>query len=154
MSNQIRGFSGDYKFLSNFDEHDGIKIIIYDIFNNPIECKSVEAAYQASKSIDQVEKLKIAHADTPGKSKRLGSKVKLRKEWNCEKIKIMAGLLWQKFSYKYYQDLLLSTGDAILIEENTWGDIFWGFCNGIGENWLGELLMEIRKEIRSKLSEI
>lgn len=43
---------------------------------------------------------------------------------------------------------LLETGDAMLIEGNTWGDTFWGVCNGQGLNVLGNLLMEIRQELR------
>jgi predicted NAD-dependent protein-ADP-ribosyltransferase YbiA (DUF1768 family) len=34
-----------------------------------------------------------------------------------------------------------------LIEENTWGDTFWGICKGQGENHLGRLLMQIRDEL-------
>jgi hypothetical protein len=54
-------------------------------------------------------------------------------------------LLAQKFSYPYYRDLLLATGDAELIEGNVWNDVFWGVCNGIGKNWLGKLLMQVRE---------
>lgn len=43
--------------------------------------------------------------------------------------------------------MLINTGDAELIEGNSWGDTFWGECNGIGENNLGKILMKIRKEI-------
>ena len=31
-------------------------------------------------------------------------------------------------------------------EDNSWNDIFWGICNGIGENKLGIILMKIRDE--------
>jgi predicted NAD-dependent protein-ADP-ribosyltransferase YbiA (DUF1768 family) len=31
----------------------------------------------------------------------------------------------------------------------TWGDRFWGVCNGVGENMLGKLLMQVREELRS-----
>jgi predicted NAD-dependent protein-ADP-ribosyltransferase YbiA (DUF1768 family) len=44
---------------------------------------------------------------------------------------------------------LLETGDAELIEGNDWGDTFWGVCGGKGNNFLGKLLMEVRKELRS-----
>lgn len=48
---------------------------------------------------------------------------------------------------------LLDTGDAILIE-NTKKDYFWG-CgeDGSGENNLGKILMEVRKELRPVLTE-
>ena len=43
---------------------------------------------------------------------------------------------------------LLKTGDAILIEGNTWGDKIWGQVNGVGENNLGKILMRIREELK------
>jgi hypothetical protein len=43
--------------------------------------------------------------------------------------------------------LLISTGDTQLIEENTWGDTFWGVCNGIGKNMLGIILMDVRRAL-------
>jgi hypothetical protein len=36
----------------------------------------------------------------------------------------------------------------ILIEGNTWGDTFWGVCNGVGENNLGKTLMNVREILR------
>lgn len=43
---------------------------------------------------------------------------------------------------------LLTTGDAMLVEGNTWGDTVWGVCQGKGENRLGKILMRVRKELR------
>ena len=43
---------------------------------------------------------------------------------------------------------LLKTGDAMLIEGNTWGDRIWGQVNGVGENNLGKILMRIREELK------
>lgn len=34
-----------------------------------------------------------------------------------------------------------------LIEGNYWHDTYWGVCEGVGENHLGKLLMEIRNEL-------
>lgn len=31
-----------------------------------------------------------------------------------------------------------------IVEDNYWGDTFWGRCNGSGQNNLGKILMEIR----------
>ena len=61
----------------------------------------------------------------------------------------MKELLMAKFSQN--EDLkkkLLDTGDATLIEGNTWGDKYWGVCKGVGKNRLGELLMEVREELK------
>ena len=45
---------------------------------------------------------------------------------------------------------LLETGDVYLEETNTWGDVFWGVCNGKGENMLGQVLMLIRDELKAE----
>jgi len=47
---------------------------------------------------------------------------------------------------------LLQTGDAKLVLNNKWNDKFWGVCRGVGENWLGKILMEVRDELRKQLS--
>ena len=51
--------------------------------------------------------------------------------------------------------MLIATGDAVLIEGNTWGDRFWGMVRNdsgmwVGENWLGRLLTLQRSIIRSQ----
>ena len=60
----------------------------------------------------------------------------------------MKKLLKQKFQQgTYYAELLKNTYPRKIIEGNTWGDIYWGVCDGIGENNLGKLLMEIRQNL-------
>ena len=44
---------------------------------------------------------------------------------------------------------LIATGDAELIEGNTWGDTIWGVCDGKGDNMLGKILMERRAHLQS-----
>jgi predicted NAD-dependent protein-ADP-ribosyltransferase YbiA (DUF1768 family) len=46
--------------------------------------------------------------------------------------------------------MLIDTGDQELIEGNWWGDVIWGVCNGKGENHLGKILMEVRKELKGE----
>ena len=63
----------------------------------------------------------------------------------------MRGLVLDKFLYNVkLADKLLATEDAILIEGNTWDDVFWGVCDGKGENWLGKILMDVRTELRRR----
>jgi predicted NAD-dependent protein-ADP-ribosyltransferase YbiA (DUF1768 family) len=50
-------------------------------------------------------------------------------------------------------DQLLDTGDKTLIEGNHWGDRFWGVCDGVGENHLGQILEKVRTELRSNEAE-
>jgi predicted NAD-dependent protein-ADP-ribosyltransferase YbiA (DUF1768 family) len=45
------------------------------------------------------------------------------------------------------RQMLIDTNPCVLIEGNTWGDRFWGVCEGKGENMLGRLLMNLRAEI-------
>jgi predicted NAD-dependent protein-ADP-ribosyltransferase YbiA (DUF1768 family) len=54
--------------------------------------------------------------------------------------------------------VLLSTGDALLVEGNTWHDQHWGncrcsrvSCRPPGGNWLGQMLMERRTALRAEV---
>jgi predicted NAD-dependent protein-ADP-ribosyltransferase YbiA (DUF1768 family) len=52
-----------------------------------------------------------------------------------------------KAKFDQHDDLrlmLVETGAALLVEGNTWGDKFWGRCDGKGLNVLGSILMELR----------
>ena len=56
--------------------------------------------------------------------------------------------LQAKFKNVTEQEMLLETGDAYLEETNYWKDTYWGKCNGVGLNNLGEMLMKIRDNLR------
>ena len=45
-------------------------------------------------------------------------------------------------------DALLATGDEKLVEGNTWGDRYWGVCDGNGLNKLGGILERVRENLR------
>ena len=84
----------------------------------------------------------------PVKMKRkLGRKVTLQAGWDSMRVAVMRELLRTKFSDNVLRALLLETGHADLVEGNSWQDVFWGVCRGKGENWLGRLLMEVRREV-------
>lgn len=137
----IAKFDGEYSFLSNFYP------CIIDI--DGIRYGTVEHAFQASKTDNQQDKRRIAFASTPGRAKRLGQSVTLRPDWEDIKVEVMRGLLIIKFvDNPVLGSRLIATGNAELVEGNTWGDQFWGVCGGEGKNWLGRLLMEIREESR------
>lgn len=141
----IGQFSGEYRFLSNFWQVD----IPYGGAIYP----SVEHAYQAAKTVNRIDRMRIRQASTSGETKRLGRQVTLRNNWDAIKFTIMHGLVKQKFSDPgELQDMLLATGDRKLIEGNWWGDTIWGVCKGIGENHLGYILMSVRNELRDFLS--
>ena len=140
MPNIIGSFNGEYEFLSNF-------------YPSPISFDGIlyptnEHAFQAYKSLSREERLDIANSATPGIAKRKGRKIILRRDWEQIKDNVMEFCLRKKFTeHLDLQKKLLETGDAILIEGNTWGDTYWGMCAGVGENKLGQLLMKIREEI-------
>lgn len=84
--------------------------------------------------------------------KKLGRtrKVKLRDDWEDVKEEIMMTVLRAKFlAYDKLKDLLLSTGNKILVEHTT-NDVYWadGGGDGKGLNRLGALLVELRNELR------
>lgn len=144
----INEFKNDYEMFSNFYPVS----IYYSLINFP----SVEHAYVASKREDPMFRYKIAQIpkDKAGKAKRFGRKVTLRKNWDMLKLSYMRRFLMQKFSYQKFKELLLSTGDATLIEGNYWHDNYWGDCycpkceNTVGQNQLGKMLMKVREIIK------
>jgi len=138
----IRSFRGKYFFLSNFCQS--------YIWTGGLFFPTVEHAYQASKAWLMCDAKKIQKAATPSKAKRLGRKIKvLQPDWRFNRLKTMEKLLKRKFAKPAFMKRLLATGDARLVEENTWGDTFWGKCDGEGKNYLGKLLMQIRRDVRS-----
>lgn len=137
----ITSFSGEYRWLSNF-WYAGVSAF-GRIF------PTVEHAYQACKSMEPVDWQKIAWCKTPGDAKRAGRTLKIREDWDQIKLFVMEELLIQKFQHPHLRQLLLDTGDQEIVEGNTWGDTFWGVCNGVGENHLGKLIMKIRTMIRN-----
>jgi len=149
MSNRILGFFGPFRFLSNFHSADSMTIWIDDCAGGKISCATTEHAFQASKTLIREERLAVAQAKTPGESKKLGYTVTLRPDWQTIKNDVMMEVLVQKFTHPFYRELLLATGDAELIEDNTWNDTYWGMCEGVGENHLGRMLMEIREALRA-----
>jgi ribA/ribD-fused uncharacterized protein len=132
----IDRFSGEYAFLSNFYPS-VIKI-------DGRSYATVEHAYQAFKTLDEIWHERIRNADTPGRAKRLGRACPMRNDWEQEKVNAMRYFLYLKFSEPTLKEKLASTSPSILIEGNTWGDTFWGTCRGQGLNKLGSLLMELR----------
>lgn len=77
--------------------------------------------------------------------------------WSQKKFDRMRGVLRAKFTqHQDLRDLLLSTGAARLIETATVDNEvnrLWGEVNGQGRNMLGELLMELRAQLRSEGAE-
>ena len=137
----INTFTGEHRWLSNFWPI----AVEFDKIYYP----SVEHAYQASKTLSFDQRKKILLCQTAGEAKRYGGKLVRRDDFEKNKIKIMKGLLVQKFENPYLRKQLLATGYTVLVEGNWWGDTFWGKCAGVGRNHLGELIMDIRGDLRT-----
>ena len=134
----IKEFQGEYRYLSNF-------------YHSPLEYKGIkylnaEAAFQAQK--EEGRQAEFSNLD-PSQAKRLGRQVKLRSDWDEVKDQIM----YEVVSRKFLQNpplmfKLIHTDDQELEEGNSWGDTYWGVCNGTGQNKLGKILMTVRTLLR------
>lgn len=142
MKKVIDCFDGEYRFLSNFDTTP----VIYEDIN----CRTSESAFQMMKTNDLKlrNKIGISH---PSEAKRLGRKLILREDWEDIKDNIMFEIVYAKFTQHLdLKQKLLDTGNAELIEGNTWHDTYWGVCNGFGQNKLGKTLMRVREELQKE----
>nr|WP_256821808.1 NADAR domain-containing protein [Enterococcus mundtii] len=143
----IDSFRGDFFYLSNFSN--------YPITYEGITYKNNEAAFQAAKlatntTIDSKTKLTRQNfSDMTGRqAKEAGKRVSLRSDWENIKLQVMKDICKAKFTQnKSLKEKLIQTGNAPIIENNSWGDTFWGVSNKDGENHLGKILMEIRSEL-------
>ena len=143
---KIDKFRGEYYFLSNFYPA--------TVSYNGLEYQNNEAAFQAQKVLDVEEQIPFTLL-SPKDAKRRGRKVRLRSDWEAVKDGIMEEIVRAKFSqHKDLEEKLITTGDALLIEGNTWNDRYWGVDvkTGAGHNHLGKILMKIRTELQDEKS--
>lgn len=145
MIDGINQFTGRYQWLSNF------WILNPPIKFEELEYQTVEHAFQASKTLDESARIPFSNFSgsvTPGYAKQLGRQLELRRDWEQVKLQMMEHFVSLKFNNNdLLASRLVATGDAILTEGNTWGDKFWGVCDGEGLNWLGLILMRVRDEL-------
>lgn len=136
----IGPFVGSARFLSNF--------FPVQIRFEGMSYPSVEHAFQAAKTLRADERQRIRACPTAAEAKQTGRTLSLRPDWETIKLEVMEQLLRQKFTtHAALRDQLKSTRPHALVEDNTWGDTFWGVCKGQGANHLGRLLMSIRDEL-------
>lgn len=139
MDSPINGFHGiGYEFLSNFYP--------CSVAYNGITYPSAEHAYQAQKSgNNRVQKI-FATLQTPGDAKVFGRALKVREDWDSIKDLVMYNVVYAKFTQnRDLSDRLIHTNKRTLVETNHWKDTYWGVCDGVGKNRLGEILMQVRK---------
>ena len=144
--NVINEFRGENNFLSNF--------YLRRIFYKGLLFPSVEHAYQANKGNSEFAK-KIASLEKPVDAKKEAKLIALPENWEENKIKIMADLIFLKFGLqnKDLRDKLANTQYKNIVEGNFWHDNFWGHCycdrckTIEKKNMLGQILMLMRENI-------
>ena len=114
-----------------------------------------EHYFQAQKFAGMPDEEEVRQAKSPMVAARMGRSRKrpLRKDWESAKDSIMHDAVLAKFSQ--HADLratLLATGGSTIVE-HTKNDAYWGDGgDGSGKNRLGEILMEVREELRAEAS--
>lgn len=140
MEDSIKGFTGEYRWLSNF--------YMCPVMWNGLLFKSSEAAYQAAKSNDP-KVWTLFTTLSPYQSKRKGRTIEIREDWNEVRVDVMKDIVGDKFlRNKDLAEKLINTEDRYLEETNWWGDKFWGICNDEGINMLGKILMDTRRKLK------
>jgi ribA/ribD-fused uncharacterized protein len=136
-------FRDKYEFLSNFYTS---PIVIDGVMYN-----TVENAYQSFKTNDFKLKTEISKL-TPGQAKKAGKKIESSKSFNYKKwesirVRLMTSLVTEKFHQNPLLAVKLKQIKGPIEEDNTWGDTFWGICDGFGDNNLGKILEKIRNNL-------
>lgn len=112
-----------------------------------------EHYFQAQKFAGTEHVEEIRKAKSPTIAARMGRSRQrpLRKDWEKIKDEVMKKALIKKFqTHPELRDLLLSTGEELLVE-NAPGDYYWGIgADGSGKNRLGQLLVEVRTLLRKE----
>lgn len=131
----------------------------YGAFSNfapyPIEIDgatwpTTEHYFQAQKFAGTRHAEEIRLVDSPMTAARMGRDRNrpLRSDWEDVKDDIMRVALFAKFTqHPDLRELLLGTGDAMIVE-HTKNDAYWGDGgDGTGRNMLGQMLVELRARI-------
>lgn len=145
---KITRFYGDYGFLNNFYESP-ITMPFSKIEREEVIFPTAEHVYQVTKCAkkEDIEKI-IDCCKTAAAAHTIGQKVERKKNWNDIKLASMCATLSFKFEQnKDLAEKLRVTKEYYLVNENDYGDTFWGVCNGIGHNFLGYSLMLVRSTL-------
>jgi hypothetical protein len=135
-----------YGGFSNFSPH-------------PVKLKDLvwptsEHYFQAQKFAGTQHEEAVRLAKSAGVAAQMGRSRErpLRPDWEAVKDDIMREVLRAKFTqHPELRSLLLSTGDAPIVE-HTRNDRYWADGgDGTGQNRLGQLLMELRAAMRSEI---
>jgi ribA/ribD-fused uncharacterized protein len=137
----IPKFEGEYSCFSNFYP----RSVLY----NGKRYKTKEHAFQCQKATNQKDFDFIFNAVTPYQAKKRSRTIKIKGNWKESRRWIMHDIVLAFFTeWSDLRKILLDSGDQELIEGNEYHDKYWGVCDGVGENWLGKILMLTRDELK------
>jgi ribA/ribD-fused uncharacterized protein len=136
----IKGFFGEYRYLSNF--------YACKVRYEGLEYPSSETAYQAAKVVPDLRSKFQTMTDTQSKRawKLVGEK-NLIPDWDNIKYSVMQSVVFDKFLRNLdIRQKLIETISKYLQESNHWGDCYWGYDikSKNGYNHLGQILMATR----------
>jgi ribA/ribD-fused uncharacterized protein len=108
---------------------------------------TVEHYFQSQKFAGTCYEEMIRLTEDPVFVARIGKwkQLPMREEWEALKDEVMQKAVRRKFEFHYtIRQILLSTGDDLIIE-NAPEDHYWGVgSDGSGKNKLGQILMNVR----------
>jgi N-glycosidase YbiA len=115
-----------------------------------VEWPTTEHYFQAQKFAGTPHEEAVRLADSPMTAAKMGRERSrpLRSDWESVKDDIMREAVLAKFEqHSKLLSLLLSTGDAEIVE-HTKNDAYWGDGgDGSGKNMLGRILVEVRQRL-------
>jgi ribA/ribD-fused uncharacterized protein len=138
------GVGSEYGVFSNFAP--------YPIVLRGQTWPTSEHYFQAQKFAGTEHEEAIRLVSSPMIAARMGRSRSrpLRPDWESVKDSIMREAVHAKFTqHAQLRAMLLSTGEALLVE-HTPRDRYWGDGgDGSGQNRLGQILMEVRSELKA-----
>lgn len=134
-----------YGCFSNFSAHSFIL--------DELDWATSEHYFQAQKFVGTPHLEAVRQTKTPNDAAKMGRNraLPLRANWEQIKDDVMRKAVLHKFrTHADIREVLLSTGDALLVE-NSPIDYYWG-CgkDGSGKNKLGQVLGEVREILRAE----
>lgn len=131
-----RKFQGPLLFLSNF--------YFCDIRFKGKTYPSSEHLFQSLKTLDPDLQERI-RTHPPKGLKAFAKTIPLRDDWDDVKSAVMMMVLIAKFhQHPDLLEKLKAVPDEDLVEENYWGDTYWGVTDEGGKNMLGKLLKLVK----------
>lgn len=147
----ITEFTGKYACFSNY--------YMCPVEDDDMKFRNSEAVFQSLK-YRKTKSRNIFKTMAPSTATLRGRQIrreKFRDDWEKVKDQMMLKAVKAKFwQNEYIRNILISTGDEEIINENDYHDNYWGNCTCEackdipGRNQLGKTLMEVREWVKVK----